>query len=130
MAPRVLVIDDDHDCRYYLAQGLRHAGYEVEEADGGVTGLDLFERQPFDVVITDIVMPDREGTSLIVELRRRHPSVKLVAISGAANTRFVDHLKMATKVGADRALEKPVDIGHLVSLVRLLTGTARSPATS
>jgi DNA-binding response OmpR family regulator len=122
MAPRVLVIDDDRDCRYYLAEGLRKVGYDVSEADGGIMGLDLFERKPFDLVVTDIVMPDREGTSLIVELRRRHPAVKVIAISGAGKSQYVDYLKMALNVGADKALEKPVKSAHLAACVRLLAG--------
>jgi len=127
MPPKVLIIDDDHDCRYYLAAGLKHAGYEVEEAEGGMTGLDQFERGKFDLVVTDIVMPDREGTSLIIELRRRNPTVKIVAVSGAGKTRFVDHLAMAVKVGANKALSKPVDMEQLVACVRLLVGAPRPP---
>jgi CheY-like chemotaxis protein len=124
MANRVLVIDDDPECCYYLAEGLREAGYEVEEADGAATGLDMVQHASYDLIVTDIVMPDREGTSLIVELRRRYPEIKIIAVSGAGKTAFVDYLNMAEKVGAHRALAKPVDLPFLATCVADLIGPA------
>lgn len=86
---------------------LREEGYLVAKASSASEGLDLCDRHPFDLVITDIVLPDRDGNSLIVELRRRFPHLRLVAVSGAPSTAFVNHLDMASKVGADHILAKP-----------------------
>lgn len=120
MRPRVLVIDDDSSMRKFMSEGLRMAGYTVEEADGPMTGLDMCEQTEYEVVVTDIIMPGRDGTSLIVELTRRFPEIKLVAVSGAQPTQFLDHLEMARKVGAHHTLRKPFTVEQLSSCVRRL----------
>ncbi len=120
MPARLLVIDDDRVARTLMVNGLREHGYKVDQAEGAVTGLDLCERNDYDLVVTDIIMPDREGTSLIVELKRRFPAMKIVAVSGAGSTEFVDHLKMASMVGADKTVAKPFEPEELVTCVQAL----------
>ena len=124
MPRRILVIDDDEVCRALFVEALRLAGYAVEEAEGAIMGLDMCEQLTFDLVITDLVLPDRDGTSVITELRRRYPELKVMAVSGAGCTEFVDYLKMAEMVGAHRTLAKPVSIAQLTTCVELLVGPA------
>ena len=82
----------------------------------------------FDLVITDIMLPDRDGNSLIVELRRRYPGIPVIAVSGAPSTAFVNHLEMASKVGADHVLGKPFKARELKARVNELLGNAAPPA--
>jgi DNA-binding response OmpR family regulator len=116
-------VDDDRVARTLMVNALRGAGYKVEQASGGVTGLDMCERNTYDLVVTDIIMPDREGTSLIVDLKRRFPTMKIVAVSGAGSTQFVDHLKMASMVGADSTIPKPFEPEEFVECVRKALGS-------
>lgn len=70
------------------------------------------------VVITDIIMPRKEGLEVIMELRRRHPAIRLIAISGGGRTKSADFLQLAKKLGADAVLPKPLDIDQLEKTVR------------
>jgi DNA-binding NtrC family response regulator len=103
---KILIIDDDEALLGSLAHMLATAGHEVEAAVDGVAGAKLFRAQPFDVIITDIVMPNREGLETIVALRREFPQVGIIAISGVAQ-RAKTYLEMAQRLGALHQLEKP-----------------------
>ncbi len=123
MPQRILVIDDNDTARSVMADCLREEGYLVATAETASIGLDKCERTAFDLVVTDIVLPDRDGTSLIVELRKRFTGMRVVAVSGAPRTAFIDHLEMATKLGADHVLGKPFRTNDLRECVRNLLQT-------
>lgn len=93
IGPRsVLVIDDEDLVRDMLRRALESAGIEVVVAADGREGLKAYLANPTDVVVTDILMPEKEGIETIIELKREHPNVKIVAISGgdpAGNTDFL-----------------------------------------
>ena len=78
----VLVIEDDDHLRGLLRAVLERAGHTVEDAPNGAAGLKRFYSHPADVVVTDIIMPEKEGLETIIELKRDHPEVKIIAISG------------------------------------------------
>ncbi|MDY6951804.1 MAG: response regulator [Thermodesulfobacteriota bacterium] len=120
--PRVLVIDDDVGIRTMLRRLLEGAGYEVTEAPDGNQGIYLYRQDPVDLVITDIIMPEKEGLETIRELRRDFPKVKIVAISGGGRIRADEYLPMAEKFGADRTLAKPFDPKELLDAVHELVG--------
>lgn len=122
---RVLVVDDHESVRQMLRQALETAGMVVCEAADGEKALDLFRRAPVDVVITDIVMPNKEGIETIFELRRLSSRLKIIAMSGRDTSEF---LGMALKLGADHALHKPIEIRALVNLVRACLGPDSSVA--
>ena len=122
---RVLVVDDHESVRQMLRQALETAGMAVCEAADGEKALDLFRREPVDVVVTDIVMPNKEGIETIVELRRLSPRLKIIAMSGRDTSEF---LGMALKLGADHTLQKPFEMRALVSLVRACLGPDSSAA--
>lgn len=105
---RVLVVDDEEFIRFTLRQMLEKAGHEVVEAVNGQDALDCFERSPIDLVITDIVMPEKEGIETIVELRRHQPDLKIIAVSGGGRTKTMDYLDIAERLGADSAIAKPL----------------------
>jgi len=79
---RILLIDDDAPVRRTLRKMLERQGYEVEEAPDGKAGLTLYQENPADLIITDLIMPEMEGIETIMELRRRFPDVKIIAMSG------------------------------------------------
>ena len=104
---RILLIDDDNDLRTILSQALAHAGHTVIEAHNGKEGLDLFRIAQVDLVITDILMPEKAGFEVLVKLREKHRSMKVIAISGGGIHNASNCLVMAKLVGAARVLEKP-----------------------
>lgn len=120
---RVLVVDDEEDVRRYLVQVLHDAGFVTAEARNGREALSMLAAGPFQLVITDLVMPEQEGMETIGEIRKRYPNVRIIAISGAFAAKY---LKMAQLLGASRSLAKPVSPEHLVKTVQELLATHAS----
>ena len=104
---RILVIDDDDQYREMLQDTLQREGYEVTGAPDGEVGLRLQHQQQFDLVITDIIMPNKEGIGTIMELRKHYPELKIIAISGGGKLVPNDYLEIAEKLGANCSLAKP-----------------------
>lgn len=120
MKQRILLVDDDDGLRKPLALFLSVCGYEVEMAEEGYSALALFRQQPFDLVLLDLIMPEKEGLETLVELRRLQPDVKVIAISGGGRIEADDYLQMAEQLGAVATMAKPfwqIDILHLVTRV-------------
>ena len=118
---RILIIEDDDQFRTMLRKMLETAGYnDIEEAANGSIGVKLFRQNPFDLVITDIVMPDKEGLEMITELVRDYPRIKIIAMSGGGRTGTQNYLKMAKYLGAGRTLAKPFEYSVLIDAVQEL----------
>lgn len=100
---RILLVEDDEQIRTMLKMLLTDSGYEVWEAPNGMGVLNMHLHHSFDLVITDLVMPDIEGLGTIMELRRRDPKVRIIAMSGGEQ----EYLKIAHKLGAQATLSKP-----------------------
>jgi DNA-binding NtrC family response regulator len=111
---RVLVVDDDADARQELSELLAGVGFDVNSARNGRDGLKQAASVRFDLVITDILMPDMEGLEFILSIKKAHPDVKIVAISGGGRFKNMSFLDIAKKFGADRAFEKPLPIKQLL----------------
>lgn len=105
--PHVLVIDDDPAIRQLLRGIVEARGHLVVEAGTGKLGVEAFGRNPFSLVLTDIVMPDMDGVQAIAAIRRMRPEVGIIAISGGGRARNLTPLQLARQFGADRILEKP-----------------------
>jgi DNA-binding response OmpR family regulator len=114
----VLVIDDEQLIRLQVRAALEQDGFVVHEAANGNEGLTRIAVTAPDVVITDILMPDKEGIETILELRRHYPSIRIIAISGGGRTGNKDFLRTAKHLGADRTLAKPFALGELLRMVR------------
>lgn len=112
----ILLIDDDPNLLAMTVELLQGAGHVVTSASNGNIGIRLVERQPFDLVITDLVMPEKEGIELIMELRRKHPALKIIAVSGGGRGSAKDYLRPAEKLGA-WTLEKPYSGKALITAV-------------
>lgn len=116
----ILIIEDDEFVMNMLKQTFERAGYEVGTASNGRIGIQLYKCKPFDVVITDLIMPDMEGIETILKLRADYPDVKVIAISGGGRNRPDDYLHLARKLGALRTFTKPVDRDDLLDAVKQL----------
>jgi CheY-like chemotaxis protein len=115
---RILVIDDEPQVRAMLRQMLERGGYEVLEAEEGRAGIKLYQEQAPDLIITDILMPGKEGIETILALRKAHPSVKIIAISGGGRMGKLDVLPIAKSFGAVRTLAKPFEREELLEAVQ------------
>lgn len=118
--PTILVIDDDVQLRGFLREALDQAGYRVLEAGNGNEGSELFARHGPDLVLTDIVMPEKEGMELIMELRRDHPTLPIIAMSGGNAGFSGSYLTVASKLGASATLAKPFTASHLLTAIEQL----------
>jgi CheY-like chemotaxis protein len=116
---RILLVDDDDAVRDILRKALQAAGHEVEEASNGALALAAYRRRPSDVVITDLVMPEKDGLEAIIELRRLDPAVKIIAMSGGGRTLGPPqlYLESARTFGALDILSKPFTVSALLKAV-------------
>lgn len=105
---KILVIDDDPSILIMLKKMLEKEGYEVDFANNGSEGLDKIECSPPDLLVTDIVMPEKEGIELIFYLRKKNPKLKIVAISGGGRFNYDGYLTSAKYLGADMVFKKPL----------------------
>jgi CheY-like chemotaxis protein len=117
--PRILLVEDDEAVREILRKALVSAGYDVEEASDGAIALAAYYRQPPDLVITDLVMPEKDGLETIRELRRVNPAVKIIAMSGGGRTLGPGqlYLESARLFGALKILAKPFTSSALLKAV-------------
>jgi len=115
---RILLIDDEDMVRDLFRSILIDAGYEVVGAVDGSDGVRRIEREPFDLVLTDILMPEKEGVSTIVEIRQMCPKIKIIAISGGGRAANFMPLEIAKKAGANLTLAKPIEPEDLLQAVR------------
>jgi DNA-binding NtrC family response regulator len=118
----ILIADDNVDLLHVQCEVLRYAGHEVVTATTGKEALRQARSRNFDLVITDIVMPDGDGIETIVEVRRRHPGTKIIAISGGGRISAGDYLPVAEKLGAAGTIAKPISAGQLLALVDRVLG--------
>ncbi len=105
---RILFIENDELLREAIARLLTHTGYEVVEAQHGRAALNLMRRQPADLVITEIIMPEMDGFETIHFLRRKFPAIKIIAISGDGRIPAGHYLEIARKLGAHKKFGQAV----------------------
>jgi YesN/AraC family two-component response regulator len=101
---------------------LKRAGHEVVEAPDGIEGIRLYREKQPQLVITDIVMPKKEGLETILDLRREDPQVKIIAISGGGRIGPESYLDIAEGFGANRILTKPFNNKELLEAIHDLLG--------
>ena len=114
---RVLIVDDDDDTRSILAGLLDREVYEVSLATNGTEALKAQYQTPFDVLITDIFMPDTDGVETIHEFHHKYPYTGIIAMSAVAHT-GVDYLSLCLEIGAHRTLRKPFDVAALYTALK------------
>lgn len=125
---RILCIEDEVELREDIVEELTDAGYLVDCADNGHAALALFDTNPADLVITDLLMREMDGIELIRALRQRRPNLPIVAISAgmsAARGSALPLLGAASALGASATLSKPFDMDHLLRTVGRLLSAAQ-----
>lgn len=127
----ILIIDDEELVRLTLRSLLEQAGHSVREACDGLQAEEMWKAQLPDLMITDLIMPEREGIETIRVFRNEYPDVPLIAISGGGRRGNDDYLAIASAFGATATLQKPFELDELLSTVdEALTskGTTRTTA--
>ena len=115
---RILVIEDEEVVREMLLSVLTAAGYEVEQAQNGLQGINLFSDRPSELVIADILMPKMDGLETIRELRHIKPDLKIIAMSAGGVLQAEYALGLAQQLGSYRTLRKPFKVEVLLAVVK------------
>jgi CheY-like chemotaxis protein len=118
MKPRtILVVDDEPSIVELVSRALRKRGDTIVSASNGVEAGRVVTQHPFELVMTDLLMPDKDGIQVITELRRKFPAIKIIAMSGGGHITQDQYLKIAKGLGAHALLEKPFTIDQLYAVV-------------
>lgn len=121
---RILVIDDDDAMRSLLRRTLERAGYLVVEASNGRDALRIVSSAQFQLVVTDLLMPEKDGIEVVLHLRRSYPGLPVIAISGGGRVPAGEYLEMARTLGASEILAKPFDMPVFLKTVERLLAEA------
>jgi len=124
----VLLIDDDPAMRSMLVRALTRAGYVVHQAGDGREGLKVLDGHEVSLVVTDIIMPDVEGVELIFRLKKTHPGLPVIAMSGGGRMSPKGYLDVAKSCGAARTISKPFDLQQLLDAIAELLAGSTKPA--
>jgi len=120
MTHRILVVDDEEDVRRLACLILREAGFTVFEAANGVQALEQVAQHPVDLVVLDLVMPEKEGAETVQALRKLRSELPVLAISGVVGADF--YLHAAKMLGASATLRKPFTREQLIGAIEPLLG--------
>ncbi|HVZ01384.1 MAG TPA: response regulator [Dongiaceae bacterium] len=116
-AKRILIVDDDDQIRNLLRTVLESHGYAVRHAANGLEAAKLAEAETPDLVITDIFMPEADGFEVLAVIKKSHPEIPVIVVSGSQVTPNVDFLHLAGRLGAYSVLHKPFRPQQLVEAV-------------
>ena len=114
----ILIVDDDQSFRTLVRRVLETSAYHLKAAENGVQALSHLRRSQVALLITDLVMPERDGIETIIQARKQHPGLKILALSGARDSD--QYLKVASLIGADATLDKSLVRERLKNMVQSL----------
>jgi len=112
----ILIVDDEAPIRTLLRRILEHDGHTVREAANGQIGLIMYREEPADLVITDILMPERDGMEVTLALTQEFLDAKVIAMTGATGDQ--NFLNVAKLFGARHVIQKPFTIEEVLRIVR------------
>lgn len=122
---RILLIEDDEAIRMLLRENLTRAGHEVTTASNGREGLEMHRPGAFDLVVTDLVMPEKEGIEVLQDLKVKDPKLKALAMSGGGQFGAAEtYLRLASLLGAGKVLAKPFTRDQFLAAVDETLGQA------
>tara|TARA_R110002096_G_scaffold332392_3_gene526422 strand:- start:544 stop:936 length:393 start_codon:yes stop_codon:yes gene_type:complete len=125
---RILVIEDDELARESVTLMLEERGYEVEMADDGDVGLKMFAESQYDLVITDLIMPEVNGMDVLTQIKQKHPDTRVIVISGGGRLTPISYLDVAQKLGADDVLTKPFTAFELTTSAAMVLNSPVAPS--
>lgn len=117
---KILLVEDDDLVRDMLTQVLQRATHEVMCATNGEEAMEYLKKEKPDIMVTDIIMPKKSGITLISEVRDRHPTMEIIAISGGGRLDPTGYLDLSETLGASVSFEKPIDNNALLMAIDLL----------
>ncbi|MEO5714787.1 MAG: response regulator [Luteolibacter sp.] len=115
---RILIVDDEAPMCFVIQHLLRAEGYEVSTASNGQEAIEIASKERFDLVMTDLIMPLKDGIETILHLRASQPEMKIIAMSGGWNGGAQSYLRLAGKIGASQTLAKPFDKATLLEAIK------------
>lgn len=113
----ILIVDDDELIRLTVRNMLKKTGCTVLEARDGNEGLSKYRESRPNIILTDMLMPEKEGLETIIQIRGFDPDAKIIAVSGGGATKNMSFLELAKKVGANQILEKPIKPDQLYNAI-------------
>jgi len=120
---KILLVEDDDLVRDMLAQVLKRASHEIITASNGEEATQLLKSNEPDIMVTDIIMPQKSGITLISEVKDKHPNMEIIAISGGGRLDPTGYLDLSESLGATVSFEKPIDNSALLMAIDLLLHT-------
>ncbi len=117
---KILIADDDVALNEMLCRMLERSSYETLSALNGKEAVEICHKEPVDLIVTDIFMPEQEGIATILEVRREFPDIKIIAMSGGGNSGMKDYLNMAKLLGSEGIITKPFSNSELIQLIAKL----------
>ncbi|MBT3229778.1 MAG: response regulator [Candidatus Marinimicrobia bacterium] len=119
----ILVIEDEASMGEFMVTMLEMEGYHVDLAPDGIEGLNLYNREHHDLVITDMIMPRKEGFEVCMELLKFHPAPEIIAMSAG----YPEYLKFVSALGVKYTFEKPFDVAEFLrSVSKALSGNRKN----
>ncbi len=115
---KILIIDDDEQINFLLRETFELAGYSVDSAKNGKDAMALYNKQTYDVIVTDIIMPEQDGFEVILNLRHSGLSKKVIAISGGGRMSADDYLMTAEHFDVAATFSKPLDRKAILAKVK------------
>ncbi len=119
---KILIIDDEEAIRLMVKRLVEKAGYTAELASNGEEGMMMIDEASFDLVITDIIMPRKEGIEIITAIRKNYPEIRVIAMSGGGRFTSEGYLKSAKILGANRVFTKPFNHREMITAIDDLIG--------
>lgn len=121
-SPRILIVEPDTGLRTALSLMLKLSGYEVHHTGDGRQAIPMHESKPFDVIVTEIIMPDMDGLELLLTLQKQSPMPKFILLSRKTRVPVEVFSRMALQMGAEHLLRKPFRPEQLLAAVRQVLG--------
>jgi len=125
---RILLIEDEQQVRELLREILEQNGHEIIACKNGADGIRQYKESSFDLVIMDVLLPDKDGFETLNELKQHHDQVNVLAISGGCGPGTVNVLHIAQRLGARQTLAKPFDLTDFLAVVDQLLAVPQASA--
>ncbi|NPA36570.1 MAG: response regulator [Chlorobi bacterium] len=123
MTKKILIIDDEPEITRMLKRLFERAGFKVQSASNGEDAMFMIAENNFDLVVTDIIMPKKEGIETITSIKKDFPDIKIIAMSGGGRYSPEGYLKSAKMLGADKIFKKPFDHKEILLTVERMLDT-------